>query len=145
MKAIFVLTAKRTVADATAGVIPARIALSARREPAARPEIFVPQTNDATKMEYVIAFGVVAMMAFYVLIMGYCLRDTYMCAQKMKSMIGCADPIPTKSDQTKCQPPINAPITSPTLWGLATALLCNYAVLAARLRDDERARNSLGD
>jgi hypothetical protein len=50
-----------------------------------------------------------------------------------------------KSDQTKCQPPINAPITSPTLWGLATALPCHYGVLPARLRDDKRARNSLGD
>jgi hypothetical protein len=29
----------------------------------------------------------------------------------MKSMIGWAQPIRTKSDQTKCQPPINAPIT----------------------------------
>jgi hypothetical protein len=76
MKAIFVLRARRTVADATAGVIPARIALSARREQAARPDIFVPQTNDANKVEYVIAFGVVAMMAFCVLIIGYRLRDT---------------------------------------------------------------------
>ena len=75
MKALFVLRARRTVADATAGVIPARIALSASRKQAARPEIFVPQTNDATKMEYVIAFGVVAMMAFYVLIIAYRLRD----------------------------------------------------------------------
>jgi hypothetical protein len=76
MKALFVLRVRRTVADATAGVIPAWIALSASRKTATRPEIFVPQTNDANKMEYVIAFGVVAMMAFYVLITGYRLRDT---------------------------------------------------------------------
>jgi hypothetical protein len=75
MKAIFVLRARRTVADATAGVISARIALSASRKQAARPEIFVPQTNDANKMEYVIAFGVAALMGFYTLIIGYCLRD----------------------------------------------------------------------
>jgi len=29
-----------------------------------------------------------------------------------------------KSDQTKCQPPINAPITRPSLWGLATVIPC---------------------
>ena len=33
----------------------------------------------------------------------------------------------------------------PNLVGLATSLRCNYAVLPARLRDDECARNSLGD
>jgi len=75
MKAIFVSRARRTVADATAGVIPARIAFSASRKQAARPEIFVLQTNDATKMEYVIAFGVVAIMALYVLIIAPCLRE----------------------------------------------------------------------
>ena len=62
MKALFVLRARRTVADATAGVIPVRLALSASRKQAARREIFVPQTNDANKMEYAIAFGVGAMM-----------------------------------------------------------------------------------
>ena len=75
MKALFVLRARRTVADATAGVIPARIALSASCKQATRPEIFVPQTNDANKMEYVIAFGVVAIMALYVLIIAPCLRE----------------------------------------------------------------------
>jgi hypothetical protein len=75
MKAIFVLRARRTVADATAGVIPARIALSASRKQPTRPEIFVLQTNDATNMESVIAFGVVAIMALYVLIIARCLRE----------------------------------------------------------------------
>ena len=76
MKALFVLRARRTVADATAGVIPARLALSVSRKQAARPEIFVPQTNDTTKTEYTNAFGVVAVMGFYVLTIGYFLRDT---------------------------------------------------------------------
>ena len=44
-----------------------------------------------------------------------------MCAQKMKSRIGCSQPMRTRSAQTTCQPPINAPITNPTLLGLVTA------------------------
>jgi hypothetical protein len=72
LKAILALRTRRTVADATAGGIPARIALSASRKQAARLEI--PQITDANKMEYVIAFSVVAMMGLYVLIIGRCLR-----------------------------------------------------------------------
>jgi hypothetical protein len=50
-----------------------------------------------------------------------------------------------KKRPTKCHPPINAPITSPILCGLATAIRWNYAVLPARLCDNKRPRNSLGD
>jgi hypothetical protein len=32
--------------------------------------------SEVSKMEYVIAFGVVAMMGLYVLILGHCLRGT---------------------------------------------------------------------
>ena len=38
-----------------------------------------------------------------------------MCAQKIKSRIGCAQPMRTNSDQTACQPPINVAITGLTL------------------------------
>ena len=48
-----------------------------------------------------------------------------MCAQKMKSRIGCAQPIRTRTDQTTCQPAINAAITSPTFWGLAIISQCH--------------------
>jgi hypothetical protein len=75
MKALFVLRARRTVADATAGVIPVRLALSASRKQAARREIFVPQTNDANKVEY----DCIRRRrddGLHVLIIAYCLCET---------------------------------------------------------------------
>ena len=42
---------------------------------ALRPTSFCCNANEVNKMEYVIAFGVVAMMALYVLIVARCLRE----------------------------------------------------------------------
>jgi hypothetical protein len=58
MMLIFIL--RSAVVAATVGVTPALIVLTIESE--------------VSKMEYVIAFGVVAMMALYVLILGHCLR-----------------------------------------------------------------------
>ncbi len=68
--------ARSTVAGATAGAIRARAVLkSGSRDSALRPTRFSCNTNEVNKMEYVIAFGVVAMMGLYALIIGRCLRE----------------------------------------------------------------------
>ena len=65
-----------TVAGATAGAIRPRVVLkSGSRDSALRPTSFCCNANEVNKMEYVIAFGVVAMMALYVLIVARCLRE----------------------------------------------------------------------
>jgi len=67
--------ARSTVADAIGGAIRAQVVLkSGSRNSALRPTSFVSKTSEVNKMEYIIAFGVVAMMALYVLILGQCLR-----------------------------------------------------------------------
>ena len=58
--------------------------------------------------------------------------ERIMCAQKMKSMNGCAQPTATRRDQNKCQPPINAPITKPILFGFAIAILCSLGAPLVR-------------
>jgi hypothetical protein len=51
---------RNAVVGATVGVTPALIVLT--------------MESEVNKMEYIIAFTVVAMMALYVLILGHCLR-----------------------------------------------------------------------
>ena len=66
--------ARSTVAGATAGAI--RLVLkSGSRDSAPRPTSFFCNTNEVNKMEYVIAFSVVATMGLYVVIIGRCLRE----------------------------------------------------------------------
>ena len=66
--------ARSTVAGPTAGVM--RLVLkSGNRDSAPRPTSFFCNTNEVNKMEYVIAFSVVATMGLYVVIIGRCLRE----------------------------------------------------------------------
>ena len=63
------------VVDVTAGVIRALVVSSPSYKHALRLPIFHEQTNEVNKMEYVIAFSVVAIMGLYVLIIARCLRE----------------------------------------------------------------------
>ena len=63
------------IVDVTAGVIRALVVSSPTYKHALRLPIFHEQTNEVNKMEYLIAFSVVAMMALYVLIIARCLRE----------------------------------------------------------------------
>jgi hypothetical protein len=74
VKAISILGIMSMVAGATAGAIRAQIA-SGSRASALRPTSFVCKTSEVNNMEYVIAFGVAAMMGLYVLIIARCLRE----------------------------------------------------------------------
>jgi len=66
--------AKSMVAGAIGGAI--RIVLkSGSRDSALRPTSFTCNTNEVNKMEYVIAVGVVAMMALHTLIIARCLKE----------------------------------------------------------------------
>ena len=69
--------ARSTVAGAIGGVIRAQVAVkNGSRNSALRPTSFFCNTNEVNKkMEYVIAFSVVAMMGLYVVIIGRCLRE----------------------------------------------------------------------
>jgi hypothetical protein len=63
------------VAGVTVGAIPVRAVLkSGSRDSALLPTNFFSKTSEVNKMEYVIAFTVVAMMGLYVLVIGRCLR-----------------------------------------------------------------------
>jgi hypothetical protein len=66
--------ARSTVAGATAGAIQL-VLKSGSRDSAPRPTSFTCNTNEVNKMEYVIAFSVVATMGLYVVIIGRCLRE----------------------------------------------------------------------
>jgi hypothetical protein len=68
------LGARSTVAGATAGAI-GLVLKSGSRDSALRPTSFTCNTNEVNKMEYVIAFGVVAIMALYTLIIARCLKE----------------------------------------------------------------------
>ena len=63
------------VVDVTAGVIRALVVSSPSYKHALRLPIFHQQTNEVNKMEYLIAFSVVAIMALYVVIIARCLRE----------------------------------------------------------------------
>jgi hypothetical protein len=66
--------ARSTVAGATAGAI-GLVLKSGSRDSALRPTSFTCNTNEVNKMEYVIAVGVVAMMALYTLIIARCSKE----------------------------------------------------------------------
>jgi len=59
-KVMRIFVPRNAVVGATVGVTPALIVLT--------------MESEVNKMEYIIAFTVVAMMALYVLILGHCLR-----------------------------------------------------------------------
>ena len=59
-KVMPIFVPRNAVVGATVGVTPALIVLT--------------MESEVNKMEYIIAFTVVAMMALYVLILGHCLR-----------------------------------------------------------------------
>ena len=63
------------IVDVTAGVIRALVVSSPSCKHALRLPIFHEQTHEVNKMEYLIAFSVVAMMALYTLIIARCLRE----------------------------------------------------------------------
>jgi hypothetical protein len=73
-KTMSILRPTRT-SDVIAGAIRARVVSIARRKRALRPTIFLQQTSEVNKMEYLIAFGVVSVMALYALVIARCLKE----------------------------------------------------------------------
>ena len=63
------------IVDVTGGVIPVPVVWSPSYKHALRLPIFHQQTNEVNKMEYLIAFSVVTMMALYTLIIARCLEE----------------------------------------------------------------------
>jgi hypothetical protein len=76
LKAVPNLRMNYTAADVTGGAIHVRDALTSQScNHALRPMIFLQETSEVKKMEYLIAFSVVAIMSLYVLIIARCLRE----------------------------------------------------------------------